>query len=133
MTPRSAVECRRQALAGSPNEGNKPLFLPFAPDPDEPLPEVRVLQVDTDELADSDSARIEQLEDGSVPQVEWLLGGRNLEKTGHLFLGEERGDALLLLGGGHQPGGVLGDPLLLAGEPEERADGGGLGRPRAFF
>src|SRR4030067_624123 len=125
MTRRAAAPLRRW--------GANPLFLPFAPAPDQPLPEVRVFQVDADELADSDSARVKKLEDGSVPQVKRVLGGRKPEKTGHFFLGEERGDTLRLLGGGHHLGRVLGDPLLFDAELGKRTDGGGVARRRALF
>ncbi len=115
-----------EGFAGLVAERDDPFLLALAPDPDEPFAEVDVGRLDADKLADADPRRVEELEDGLVAEVQG--GGRagQVEELGRLSLGQEGGDALLLPGGGQDPGRVLGDPLLPDAIIVERTQGGQL-------
>jgi hypothetical protein len=57
--------------------GHRPFFGPLSEDPDCTTPVIDIVDVETAELADPDSGRIQQFEDGDISWAYWIitLGG----------------------------------------------------------
>src|SRR5436309_779664 len=78
--PALLVEVGAERLDGDRADRYEALLLALAPRPDEAREEVRVLDVERDELAHAEPGRVERLEEGLVAPRERVVGAGGVEE-----------------------------------------------------
>ena len=125
-TPVGEVGAER--VSCTPSEWHHPLLVALAEHPREPVVEVEVVEVEPDQLADPDTARVERLEDRPVAERTRAVADHGTEQRLDVGFAQRLGDALRHTRGAHVLTRVAPDQALFEAEAMEgvhRSDGPG--------